>query len=105
MLVQLELDANSSSVDSVFGNHGHVFLTLLPSEYTEYTDLHGAPFQIPEQPPMDSPPPPGAKANPTAAQLAKALRLHTNAWTAYKLMRATERDLRNQLTAAADDVY
>jgi hypothetical protein len=54
---------------------------------------------------MDSPPPPGAKANPTAAQLAKALRLHTNAWTAYKLMRATERDLRNQLTAAADDVY
>ena len=28
LLVQLELDANSSSVDSVLGNHGHVFLKL-----------------------------------------------------------------------------
>jgi hypothetical protein len=90
LLVQLELDANSSSVDSVFGNHA---------------DLNGAPFQIPEQPPMDPTPPPGGNANPTAAQLAEALRLYTNAWKAYKLMRATERNLRNQLLAAADDVY
>jgi len=102
LLVQLELDANSSSVDSVFGNHGHVFLTLSPAEYA---DLHGAPFQIPEQPPMDPTPPPGGNANPTAAQLAEALRLRTNAWKAYKLMRATERNLRNQLLAAADNVY
>jgi hypothetical protein len=102
LLVKLKLDANSSSVDSVFGNHGHVFLTLSPAEYT---DLHGVPFQIPEQPPIDPPPPPGANANPTAAHLAKALQLHTNAWTAYKLMRATERDLHNQLLAAADNVY
>jgi hypothetical protein len=102
LLVQLELDANSSSVNSVFGNHCHVFLTLSPAKYA---DLHGAPFQIPEQPPMDPTPPPGGNANPTAAQLAEALRLHTNAWKAYKLMRATERNLRNQLLAAADNVY
>jgi hypothetical protein len=54
---------------------------------------------------MDPTPPPGGNANPTAAQLAEALRLYTNAWKAYKLMRATERNLRNQLLAAADDVY
>jgi len=71
----------------------------------EYADLHGAPFQIPEQPPLDPTPPPGGNANPTAAQLAEALRLRTNGWKAYKLMRATKRNLRNQLLAAADDVY
>jgi hypothetical protein len=102
LLVQLELDANSSSVVSVFRNHGHVFLTLSPAEYA---DFHGAPFQIPEKPPMDPTLPPGGNANPTAVQLAEALRLHTNAWKAYKLMRATERKLRNQLHAAADNVY
>jgi hypothetical protein len=54
---------------------------------------------------MDPTPPPGGNANPTAAQLAETLRLHTNAWKAYKLMRATERNLRNQLLAAADNIY
>jgi hypothetical protein len=54
---------------------------------------------------MDPTPPLGGNANPTAAQLTEALRLHTNAWKAYKLIRVTERDLRNQLLAAADDVY
>jgi hypothetical protein len=53
---------------------------------------------------MDPIPPPGGNANPTAAQLAEALQLHTNAWRAYKLMRATKRNLSNQLLAAADDV-
>ena len=90
-ILLVQLDANSSSADAVFGNHGHVILTLSPAECT--------------QPSMDPPPPPGANANPTAAQLAEALRLHTNAWTAYKLMQASKRDLRNQLLAAAADVY
>jgi hypothetical protein len=102
LLVKLKLDANSSSVDSVFGHPGYVFLTLSPSEYA---DLHGSPFQIPEQPPMDPTPPPGGNATPTAAQMAEALQLHTNAWRAYKLMRATKQKLRNQLLAAADNVY
>ena len=42
------------------------FLTLSPAEYT---DLHGAPFQTPEEPPMDPTPPPGANdSTPTRGQ-------------------------------------
>ena len=97
--VEIELNANAASVDSVYGAHGHVFLTLPDDDYTTLNE--GQQFDIPPQPPID----PALPAGATQAQITETVRQHTNAWSAYRRMRKTEVELRNQLLAAADDIY
>jgi hypothetical protein len=99
LVTQTELNANAASVDSVYGPHGHTFLTLSPEQYQALNG--GIAFEIPVAPAM----------NPTHAQgatgnvITEGVRQHTVAWKAYRLMRATETKLRNQLLEAGDDTY
>jgi hypothetical protein len=99
LVLKTELNANAASVDSLYGAHGHLFLTLSAAEYHT---LSGIQFEIPGPPPMNPPPhAAGAAAHVTA----EAVRQHGVEWKSYKLMRRVETELRNQLLAAADDTY
>jgi uncharacterized coiled-coil protein SlyX len=98
--VQLELNANAATIDSIHGPHGHSFLTIAPADYTVLNG--GVVFVIPAKPPIE---PVYANAAPTAFQISEAVRQHAAAWRTYRLIRKTESSLRNQLLAAADDVY
>lgn len=79
------------TLNSIYSDHGHLFLTLPAKEYVK---VYG--------PPLD---PPAPVVNLTAAIIAEAARVHRNAWKAYNILCNTERDIRNQLIASADDVY
>lgn len=96
---QTELTANAASVDSVYSEHGHAFLTMTPLDFTALNG--GVPFVMPVRPPMD----PVHVQGATAAQITEDNRLHAQAWKAYTLMRQTQQQLRNQLLAAGDDLY
>ena len=99
LLVQRELNANARTVESVHGEHGHMFLTM-PIE--QYQPLHGdEPFVMPAKPTPD----PVHGDNVTAARITENTRIHTNQWAQYRLMKATDRDLRNLLLTAADEDY
>ena len=98
--VQTELNANAASIDTIHGAHGHSFLSIAPADYTILNA--GVAFAIPPQPPAQPVYPNNA---PTSHQISEAARTHAEEWRAYRIMRKTESSLRNQLLAAADDVY
>jgi hypothetical protein len=94
-----ELTANAASVDSVYGDHGHAFLTMSPANYQTLND--GVAFNPPEQPD----PNPVIPAGATAAAIAEAVRQHGVAQKAYALMRLVQATLRKMLLDSSDEIY
>ena len=74
-----ELTANAASVDSVYGIHGHVFLTMTPTTYQTLND--GTAFV----PPLVPDPNPAITAV-AAAIVAESVRQHSFDTKAYTLM-------------------
>jgi hypothetical protein len=90
-----ELTANAASVDSVYGIHGHVFLTMTPTAYQMLND--GIAFVPP------------AVFNPAitvgaAAIIAESVCQHSD-HKAYKLMLHVETTLHKMLLTSRDEIY
>jgi len=94
-----ELNANAASIRTVYGHHGHLFLSTLPERFTALNN--NVTFTIPDMPPVN----PVLPNNPTGPVIIEANRVHAAAVVAYDLMRSVEMDLHNQLLKSADDTY
>jgi hypothetical protein len=94
-----EIHEKSSSIDSVYGLHGHSFITQLAAAYTELND--GKPFVEAEEPPLQP------FHLPAAAQfeINETNRQYNYNTTAYNKMRLTLLPLRNRLKDAANPIY
>ena len=93
-----ELTANAASVDSVYGLHGHVFLTMTPTTYQALND--GTAFV----PPLVPDPNPAIVAG-SAAVVAESVRQHSVDTKAYTLMRHVQNTLRKMLLDSGDEIY
>jgi hypothetical protein len=94
-----ELTANAASVDSIYGNHGHAFLTMTPADYTM---LNGGVAFVP---PVQPPPNPEFAAGASAATIAEAVRQHGVRQKGYALMRTVQATLRKMLLTSSDEIY
>jgi hypothetical protein len=94
-----ELTANASSVDSIYGDHGHVFLTMTPATYQALNG--GVAFVPPVQPTTH----PTIVAGATAAVISETVRQHEVGQKAYRLMRLVQATLRKMLLNSSDEIY
>jgi hypothetical protein len=94
-----ELTANAASIDSAYGDHGHAFLVMTP---TNYQALNGGNAFVP---PVAPGPNPIIAAGATAAAIAEAVRQHEGHLKAYRLMRHVQAKLRKMLLDSSDDLY
>jgi hypothetical protein len=93
-----ELTANAASVDSIYGIHGHVFLTMTPATYKTLND--GTAFV----PPLVPDPNPAITAG-SAAVVAESVRQHSVDTKAYTLMRHVQNTLRKMLLDSGNEIY
>lgn len=94
-----ELTANAASVDSIYGEHGHAFLTMPAAAYQALNG--GIAFVHPIRPD----PNPVIIAGATAAVIAEAVRQHSVSQKSYKLMRQVQTTLRKMLLDSSDEIY
>jgi hypothetical protein len=94
-----ELTANAASVDSVYGDHGHAFLTMSPASYQVLNG--GQAFAMPAQPDQN----PTIVVGATAAVIAETVRQHKASQEAYRLMRRVQANLRKMLLESSDEIY
>ena len=94
-----ELTANAASVDSIYGDHGHAFLTMTAAAYQQ---LNGGQVFIPPLPPALNP---AIIPGQTAAQISETVRRHKAEQDAYRLMRRVQTNLRKMLLDSSDEIY
>ena len=97
---QTQLNANAASIPSHGGDglHGHVALTLSP---TDYALLSAIPFLPPNNPPPILEHPAGL----TAHQIAELNRIHTTACSVFRTYNEVDKALRTQIIDAVADHY
>jgi hypothetical protein len=94
-----ELTANSASVDSLYGDHGHTFLTMSPEDYQVLNG--GIAFVMPAQPA----PNPDIVTGATTAVITETVRQHGVHQKAYARMRLVQAMLRKKLIDSSDKIY
>ena len=94
-----ELTANATSVDSIYGDHGHAFLTMTPVSYQQFNG-----GQVLVQP-MQSAQNPTIIPGSTAAQISESVRQHKASQDTYRLMRRVQTNLREMLLESSDEIY
>ena len=102
-VIQMVLEANTNAASvttSTLGAPGYGLLGLTASP-TEYQQLTGQAWVRPPQPAAN----PIIAADATQYRIAEANRIHRGEWDQYNLLLQTDTIIRNQLLAAADDVY
>jgi hypothetical protein len=99
LTVQKQLNTNSASVDSTQGTgiHGHLVLTMSPTDFGEMTTI-GEAAPIPHPPPVN----PGMLPPLSTEAIA---RTHAEALYHFKTYQSTDKALKKLLIAACPDMY